>query len=163
MERFASFYNLLATSLFTGATFAAWVAIYPTTATLSAPEYVRIERLLIQHFNPLMPILGITGPLCAVYLLVRQRATSRTLPYRLFLVGFLFCMITGIVSGPVDIPANRAVLSWSESAPPANWMETREHLTMANHVRTLASVLALICYLLAYHLDWPDFSHSKDR
>src|SRR5204862_7500488 len=47
MTKMAAFYNLLATSLFTGATFAAWVAIYPTTQALSASEYARVEQLLI--------------------------------------------------------------------------------------------------------------------
>jgi uncharacterized membrane protein len=161
MTKVAAFYNLLATSLFTGATFAAWIAIYPTTQTLSATDYARIEQLFIRHFNPLMPLLGITAPICAAYLLIKYSSDRRTLPYLVFLAGFVFCLVTGIVSGPIDIPANKYVLSWSIQSPPADWMQTRDHLTAANHVRTLASMLALICYLTAQQLDWPKSSRAQ--
>jgi hypothetical protein len=160
MTKMAAFYNLLATSLFTGATFAAWVAIYPTTLALSASEYARVEQLLIRHFNPLMPLLGITAPICAAYLLFKYRHDSRTVPYTVFFAGFIFCLITGIVSGPIDIPANKYVLSWSIQSPPGDWMQTRHHLTIANDVRTFASMLSLVCYLAAHQLDWPKSSRS---
>jgi uncharacterized membrane protein len=53
------------------------------------------------------------------------------------------------ISLSTNVPTNRAIASWSIQSPPENWKAIRAGWIRWHILRTLLSVPALVCYLLA--------------
>ena len=139
---------LLFAALATGALMVNWVGLARAMARMSsAAAYTEFHQATNWTFDPYMPIVVFGAIAGGVALAVSSGIHSAS--------GWLaICGAIGYAAGIVitlltNLPTNKAIAGWSIQSPPDNWKAIRAGWIRWHIVRTLLSVPALVCYLLA--------------
>jgi uncharacterized membrane protein len=138
--------------LFTGLMLTFLIVIQRVLVSLSASEYTRIMQGLIAGADrpPIVPAIVIVTVLAPLVTLIQMRHDRQSPVFRLTLIGWvLFVLGVLVVTVGFNAPINNVINTWSVQAPPADWMETRDRWNQLNLLRTPASALAFLCFLLA--------------
>lgn len=163
--RYAQFIAVFFTGLFTGLMFTFMLVIQRMLANLTAPEYTRIMQGLIHGADdpPVVPAIVVISMLAPLYILIRLRKQGDTLLFKLTLIGFFVFVfgVFGITIG-INAPINNQIVKWSPEAPPANWMALRDQWNNINWVRTPASGLAFVLFMLTLALPLPKLNDQPE-
>lgn len=139
------FVSLLLTSLLVGAMFGIWLGFNP--AALTATAYVEMQQNAIRALNVSLPALGFV---CVVLTAVLAALTKNDKQGRYLLIAATLCLAAaGAITRLGNQPINAVVMTWSPSAPAANWIELRDIWWHWHILRTVAGVSALVLALLA--------------
>ncbi len=134
---------LLLLSLLVGTMFGIWVGYNP--ASLSATSYIEQQQNAIRAFNTLLPAIGAICILLTAVLAYRAHSDPRV---RYLHVAAAVCMvIAAVVTRFGNQPINAVVMTWSASAPVADWTQLRDAWWEWHVVRSVAGIgaLALTC------------------
>jgi len=148
VEATLRFVNVFAAAISAGILFAVLVGVVPTVRSLSAKAGHAFHSGFdhrVDLFNPLLVGLAVAT---AVALLVvgwdNGAATALTA------LGIAGSACIGLVSVLVNMPINRTVGSWSNDAvDEEEWWRLRARWNRFHLIRTVASLVALGCYLAA--------------
>lgn len=139
---------LFFTGLLAGVFFADWLGIVPMLDTLSATDYVRIEQDLIHHYDPAMPIEGITAFLACVALLALLWKERRGAAFPFVATGVVLMVLSTVVTVAMGVPSNKAILALRADAPAADWAAIRSHAGAVNGARALLTVLSFLALVI---------------
>ncbi len=156
--RYAQFISVFFTGLFTGLMFTFMLVIQRMLSTLSASEYTSIMQGLIRGADspPVVPAVVMISMLSPLYTLIRLRKHQQSLVFKLTLAGLLI-FVFGVFAITIGInaPINNQIVKWSAQAPPANWMTLRDQWNNVNWIRTPASGLSFVLFMLTLVLPLP--------
>ncbi len=139
------FAGLLMAALLAGAMFGASLMLQP--AGLDAAIYVILQQNGIRALNAVMPALGgitILTTLAAAF-------TGRDDRTRfILLIAAVSCLVAaGLITRFLNQPINAAVMSWTASAPPAEWTQFRDEWWRWHLVRLGFALTALSLIITA--------------
>jgi Predicted integral membrane protein len=149
--RGALLWAALGTGLFAGLMVTFVGIIDRVLASLPAAEYTRVMQGLIKAADvpPVAPLPIMVG-LIAGGIAAWQLRKAGGGAYRLALAGFLVLLLGAFVTTmAVNAPINFAILKWDPAAPPADWEAVRDRWHTFSVLRTVSSVVAFACFLLA--------------
>ena len=139
--------TLFTTGVVAAVYFSELIGLNPLLAPLGAEEYLRLKQVLMDAYDPAMPIIGIGGSVFYVAWLILQWRDGRASPrWVLGAVAFALLTASTIVTSMGELPANAALKTMVPTAPAANWAELRAHTMSVIQVRTwlaMASFLIL--------------------
>ncbi len=138
------FASLLLAALLVGAMFGLWL-IYP--AGLDAAFYVPLQQHSIRALNVTMPALGAV----TIALTLAAAALARGDRTRLVLLitAALCFAAAGLITRFANQPINAMVMTWSASAPPADWAELRDAWGRWHVLRLVAGIGGLSLVIAA--------------
>ncbi|HVE87853.1 MAG TPA: DUF1772 domain-containing protein [Myxococcales bacterium] len=145
--RIAFAVTLFTTGIVAAVYFSELIGMNPLLRPLGAEEYLRLKQVLMDAYDPTMPIIGIGGSVFYLAWLVLQwrngRASAR---FVLGAAAFVLLAASTVVTSMGELPANALLAKMVPSAPAANWAELREKTFQVIQVRTwlaMASFLVL--------------------
>ncbi len=139
---------LFATGLLAGVFFADWLGIVPMLETLSASDYVRIEQDLIHHYDPAMPIEGITALLACLALFALTWKERRGPAFPFIAAGVALMVLSTVVTVAMGVPSNQAILALHADAVSPDWAAIRAHAGAVNGARALLTVLSFLALVI---------------
>jgi uncharacterized membrane protein len=139
------FTGLFVASLLVGAMFCVWLFLNP--AHLDASHYVILQQQGIRTLHPALPRLGAVA--IALTLPSAFLARHNTPRMSLLIAAVIFFIISGAITGAVNMPINRNVIQWSNSAPPDNWTSMRDRWWHWHKLRAASGILGLALLLIA--------------
>jgi uncharacterized membrane protein len=143
-----SFINLFCAAISAGGLVMVFMVIAPILRkwpdNMSVPLHQAVDRLPDNYMRPSTAISGVA----AITLLIlnpdfQKAATIFTL------VGLLGTLGIAFTSEFFNIPVNRIVRTWTVDTVPADYPQLRRRWDRYNATRTISSVVALICYIIA--------------
>jgi uncharacterized membrane protein len=131
---------------------------------LSAPEYTRIMQGLIRGADdpPIVPLIVVISMLAPLVTLIKLRHARNSTVWKMTFIGWLVFVIGvfGITIG-INAPINNQILKWPMDAPPADWMALRDRWNNINWIRTPASGLSFVLFMLTLAYPLPEDSDRK--
>jgi len=142
------FINIFFAAIATGTLVMVLLALIPMVGSMSPGVGLQVHHRidpLIDRFNP--PSVIISAVAAALILLLDAARTSTTV--FLYVVGILGSIGIAVTSLGFNMRINRSIRAWSVDAVPEEYGPTRERWNRFHLVRTVSSVLALSCYIIA--------------
>ena len=162
--RYAQFVSVFFTGLFTGLMFTFMLVIQRMLVLLSSTEYTSIMQGLIHGADdpPVVPAIVVISIVAPLYILIQLRHHRENPIFKLTLIGLIIFVIGvfGITIG-INAPINNQIVKWSVQAPPANWMVLRDQWNNINWIRTPASGLSFVLFMLTLALPLPQAVSEK--
>ncbi len=140
------FANLLLAALVVGAIFGAWLSLDP--AGLDASSYVAQQQHAIRAFNVTLPVLG--GVMTLLTLVAAVLARDDYARLALLLTAVACFVAAGLITRFLNQPINAIVMTWSASAPPAEWTQLRDDWWRWHELRTVAAIGGLCALIAAF-------------
>lgn len=146
------FSSLFLSALLVGAMFCVWLFLNP--AHLDASHYTILQQQGVRTLHPALPILGamtIAFTFAAAFIARQNRPRMG-----LLIAAAIFFIISGVITGTVNMPINRKVIQWTSSAPPENWTELRDQWWRWHRLRTASGAVGIALLILATLVRDPD-------
>jgi uncharacterized membrane protein len=115
---------------------------------LSASTYVEFHQATSRTFDPYMPIVVVGALLGGIVLAIPSRGI-RSLSGELAIAGSVCYAAVLAISLATNVRINKQIARWSVQGPPNDWALIRASWVRFHIVRTLFSLPALACYILA--------------
>ena len=115
---------------------------------LSASTYVEFHQATNHTFDPYMPIVVVGSLFGGIVLAILFRGIH-SLSGELAIVGFICYAAVLTVTWLTNLPINKQIARWSIQSPPNDWALIRARWVQFHIIRTLFSIPALACYILA--------------
>ena len=148
MEHLLELVVLAFAALATGGLMVNWIGLGRAMSRLSVSAYVEFHQATNHTFDPYMPIVVAGALLGDVVLAILCRGTH-SLSGGWAIAGSV-CYATVIAIGlPTCVRINKQVGGWSIQSPPDDWTPIRASWIRFHIVRTLVSLPALACCILA--------------
>ncbi len=135
-------------ALATGGLLVNWIGLGRTMSRLSVSTYVETHQATNRTFDPYMPIV-VVGALLGGILLAIHAGAFFSLSGKLYIAGFVCFAAVLAIGLPTCVRINKIIARWSVQRPPDNWMLIRASWLRFHMIRTLFSLPALACYILA--------------
>jgi uncharacterized membrane protein len=135
-------------ALATGGLMVNWIGLGRAMSRLSEPTYVEFHQATNHTFDPYMPIV-VVGALLGGFALAILSAGFHSLSGELAIAGSICYVAVLAISWSTNVPINNQVKHWSVQSPPDDWALIRARWIRFHIVRTLFSLPALACYILA--------------
>jgi uncharacterized membrane protein len=148
MEQALQLIVIFCAALATGGLMVNWIGLGRAMSRLSASTYVEFHQATNHTFDPYMPIVVAGALLGGIVLAILFRGVH-SLSGELAIVGFVCYAAVLTVSTLTNVPINKQVARWSIQSPPDDWALIRARWVQFHIVRTLFSIPALACYILA--------------
>lgn len=139
-------------ALFVGVLFAAGLAISPSLNKLDATNYTVVKQAQIKILQIAMSGISTVYMILALVGAFQVRGEGLNTVANLTFWGVGLIALALAYSGFTDIPYNQAILKWEAKNPPKDWAKMRDAWDLANYVRTVPAVLALVLQLVALTL-----------
>ena len=153
--------NILSAALTAGGLVMVLMALYPAiflplwwpfSKRVFKPKVVAefhrsIDLLPDFYMRPSTVISGLTALVIIVLLIARHGLTSFTAAS--MIIGLIATMGVVVTSEFFNIPINRIVHGWGDDAPPPEYGKMLAKWGFFHLVRTLSSLVALVCYTIA--------------
>ena len=139
------FANLLLAALVTGAMFGVWLAFNPRG--LSAPTYVVLQQQAIRGLNVAMPVLGLATIIATIAAATLARGEKIQLIMLIAAAGAF--LMAGLITRFLNQPINAVVMTWSPTAPPADWTLLRDAWWRWHALRLVCGLAGLSLLILA--------------
>jgi len=139
---------LLFAALATGGLMVNWVGLGRAMSRLSVSTYIEFHQATNHTFDPYMPIVVVGALLGGIVLAIPSRGLH-SLSGELAIAGSVGYAAVLAISLSTNVPINNQVARWSVQNPPADWTRIRASWVRFHIVRTLFSLPALACYILA--------------
>jgi uncharacterized membrane protein len=148
MEQVLQLVVVFVAALATGGLMVNWIGLGRAMSRLSPSTYVEFHQATNHTFNPYMPIVVVGALLGGVMLTIYSPGVD-SLPAELAIAGCVFYAAGLAISLSTDVSINNQIARWSVQSPPADWTQIRARWIRFHIVRTLFSLPALACYILA--------------
>jgi len=152
MEQAVELIVILFAALATGGLMVNWIGLARAMTPLSPSAYVEFHQATNRTFDPYMPIVVIGALLGGIVLAVLSQG-MQSLAAELAIAGSVCYAAVIAVGVPTCVRINKEVARWSPQSPPDDWKTVRARWVRFHIVRTLFSVPALACYVLACIVD----------
>ena len=148
MEQVSQLVVLFFAALATGGLMVNWIGLGCAMSHLSASTYVEVHQATNRTFDPYMPIV-VVGALLGGIVLAILSPGVHSLSGELAIAGSVCYVAVLVISLSTNVPINNRVARWSVQSPPADWTRIRASWVRFHVVRTLFSLPAFACYILA--------------
>jgi len=148
MEKSFVLIVLLFAALATGGLMVNWVGLGRAMSRLSVSTYIEFHQATNHTFDPYMPIVVVGALLGGIVLAIPSRGLH-SLSGELAIAGSVGYAAVLAISLSTNVPINNQVARWSVQNPPADSTRIRASWVRFHIVRTLFSLPALACYILA--------------
>jgi uncharacterized membrane protein len=135
-------------ALATGGLMVNWIGLGRAMSRLSASTYVEFHQATNHTFNPYMPIV-VVGALLGGIVLAIHSPGIHSLMGEMAIAGSACYLAVLAIALSTDVRINKQIASWSVRSPPDDWALVRARWIRFHIVRTLFSVPALACFILA--------------
>jgi uncharacterized membrane protein len=135
-------------ALATGGLMVNWIGLGRAMSRLSTSTYVEFHQATNHTFDPYMPIVVVDALLGGIVLAILSPGVH-SLSGGLAIAGSVCYVAVLAISLSTNLPINNQVARWSALSPPADWTQIRARWVRFHIIRTLFSLPALACYLLA--------------
>ena len=125
-----------------------WIGLARAMSQLSAPTYAEFHQATNHTFDPYMPIVVMGAVLGGIVLAIFARGIH-TLSGELAIAGSVCYAAVIAIALLTDVRINKQVARWSVQSPPDDWTLIRASWVRFHIVRTLVSLPAFACYILA--------------
>jgi uncharacterized membrane protein len=132
----------------TGGLMVNWIGLGRAMSRLSALTYVEFHQATNHKFNPYMPIVVIGAILGGIVLAILSQGIH-SLPGALAIAGSVCYVAVVAIALSTDVRINKQIEHWSVESPPDDWKPIRARWIRFHILRTLFSLPALACYILA--------------
>jgi uncharacterized membrane protein len=148
MEHVVQLVVVFFAALATGGLMVNWIGLGRAMSHLSAPTYVEFHQATNHTFDPYMPIV-VAGALLGGIVLAILSPGIPSVSGELAIAGSVCYVAVLAISLSTNVPINNQVGRWSVQSPPDDWALIRAKWIRFHIVRTLVSLPALACYILA--------------
>ena len=148
MDRLLELFVIVFAAFATGGLMVNWIGLARAMSRLSASTYVEFHQATNHTFDPYMPIV-VVGALLGGIVLAGLSHGMQSLSAELAVAGSVCYAAVIAVGLPICVRINKQVARWSPQSPPDDWKIIRASWVRFHIVRTLFSVPALACYVLA--------------
>ena len=135
-------------ALATGGLMVNWIGLGRAMSRLSASTYVEFHQATNHTFDPYMPIVVVGALLGGIVLAILFRGFY-SLPGELAIAGSVCYALVLAVALATNVRINGQIARWSIESPPSDWTLIRAGWVRFHIVRTLFSLPALACSILA--------------
>jgi uncharacterized membrane protein len=116
-------------------------------ADLSAAQYIALHQMRDKTFRKVMPVLGSTT--LGLVLISTVVGLASGTPRLLGAAAVVLLMLDIALAMSRQLPLNRTIQSWTETAVPDHWARVRDHWALHHNLRTVLGMAAYACYLAA--------------
>ena len=148
MEQAIQLIVIFCAALATGGLMVNWIGLGRAMSRLSASTYVEFHQATNHTFDPYMPIVVVGSLFGGIVLAILFRGIH-SLSGELAIVGFICYAAVLTVTWLTNLPINKQIARWSIQSPPNDWALIRARWVQFHIIRTLFSIPALACYILA--------------
>ena len=148
MEQVLKLAVLVFAALATGALMVNWIALGRAMSRLSASAYVEFHQATNHTFEPYMPIV-VVGALLGGIVLAILSPGIHSLSAELAIAGSVCYVAVMAIGLPTCVRINKQIARWSVQSPPDDWTSIRASWVRFHILRTLFSLPAFACYILA--------------
>jgi uncharacterized membrane protein len=148
MEQVLQLVVVFFAGLATGGLMVNWIGLGRAMSRLSASTYVEFHQATNHTFDPYMPIV-VVGALLGGIVLAILSLGVHSLSGELAIAGSVCYVAVLAITLPTNVPINNQIARWSVQRPPADWTQVRARWIRFHIIRTLFSLPALACYVLA--------------
>jgi uncharacterized membrane protein len=139
-------------ALATGGLMVNWIGLARAMKRIcSAAAYTEFHQATNETFDPYMPIVVCGSIIGGVAL--ASLSGFHSFSGRLAIAGAICYTLVIAITFPTNVRINNLISRWSVQAPPEDWSSTRARWIRFHILRTLISVPAFICFLLAVLLN----------
>jgi uncharacterized membrane protein len=135
-------------ALATGGLMVNWIGLGRTMSRLSVSTYVEFHQATNHTFDPYMPIV-VVGALLGGIVLAILSPGIHSLSSELAIAGSACYAAVLAISLLTNVRINKQIAGWSVQSPPDDWKLIRASWVRFHMVRTLFSLPALACYIIA--------------
>jgi uncharacterized membrane protein len=148
MEQVLQLVVVFFAALATGGLMVNWIGLGRAMSRLSGSTYVEFHQATNHTFTPYMPIV-VVGALLGGIVLAMLSPGIHSFSGKLAVAGSVCYAAVLAISLRTDVRINKQVARWSVQSPPDDWTLIRARWVRFHIVRTLFSLPALVCYVLA--------------
>ena len=148
MEQILQLVVVFFAALATGGLMVNWIGLGRAMLRLSASTYAELHQATNHTFVPYMPIVVMGASLGGIVLAILS-AGIHSLSGELAIAGSVSYAAVIAIALLTDVRINKQVARWSVQSPPDDWTLIRASWVRFHIVRTLFSLPALACYILA--------------
>ena len=148
MEQILQLTVVFLAALATGGLMVNWIGLGRAMSRLSASTYVEFHQATNHTFDPYMPIVVMGAVLGGIVLVVLSPGIQ-SLSGELAIAGSVCCAAVIAIALATNVRINHQIARWSVQSPPDDWTVIRARWVRFHILRTLFSLPALACYLLA--------------
>ena len=148
MEQVLRLTVVIFAALATGGLMVNWIGLGRAMSRLSASTYVEFHQATNHTFDPYMPIV-VVGALFGGILLAILSPGIHSLPGELAIAGSVCYVAVLAIALSTNVRINKQVARWLVQSPPDDWALIRASWVRFHIVRTIFSLPALACYILA--------------
>ena len=146
MEKSFELIVLLFAALATGGLMVNWIGLGRAMSRVSVLTYVEFHQATNHTFNPYMPIVVVGAILGGIVLAILG---IHSLSGQLAIAGSVCYVAVLAIALSTNVRINKQIAHWSVQSPPDDWASIRASWVRFHIVRTLFSLPALACYILA--------------
>ena len=148
MEQVLQLVVVFFAALATGGLMVNWIGLGRAMSRLSVSTYVEFHQATNHTFDPYMPIVVVGALLDGIVLTILSRGIH-SLSGELAIAGSVCYAAVLAIALATNVRINKQVARWSVQSPPDDWTLIRASWVRFHIVRTLFSLPALACYILA--------------
>jgi uncharacterized membrane protein len=125
-----------------------WIGLARAMSQLSASTYAEFHQATNRTFEPYMPFVVMGAVLGGIVLAIFGRGIH-SLSGELAIAGSVCYAAVIAISLPTNLRINKQIARWSVQSLPNDWTVIRTSWVRFHIVRTLFSLPAFACYMLA--------------
>ena len=148
MEQLLRLVVVFFAGLATGALMVNWIGLARAMSNLSASTYAEFHQSTNRTFDPYMPIVVMGAVLGGIVLAILS-GRIHSLSGELAIAGSVCYAAVIAIALLTDVRINKQVARWSVQSLPDDWTLIRASWVRFHILRTLFSLPAFACYILA--------------
>ena len=148
MEQVLQLVVVFFAALATGGLMVNWIGLGRAMSRLSVATYVEFHQATNQTFDPYMPIVVMGAVLGGIVLAIPFQGIH-SLSGELAIAGSVCYAAVIAIALTTNVRINYQIARWSVQSPPDNWTRIRARWVRFHIIRTLFSLPALACYIIA--------------
>ena len=125
-----------------------WIGLARAMSQLSASTYAEFHQATNHTFDPYMPIVVMGASLGGIVLAIFARGIH-SLSGELAIAGAVCYAAIIAITLPTNVRINKQIARWSVQSLPNDWTVIRASWVRFHIIRTLVSLPAFACYILA--------------
>ena len=129
-----------------GVLFLSALGLRPAAAILDPPQQILLRQQLIRHLRKLMTPFMLLPVVASGMALVLQTTSGA---WSVQAAGFVFSVLTVVVTVFVNVPLNWRFTGWSSTELPTDWWKYVLKWDRANSLRFVLALAAFACALLS--------------
>jgi uncharacterized membrane protein len=148
MEQILQLVVVFFAALATGGLMVNWIGLARAMSRLSASTYAEFHQATNHTFQPYMPIV-VMGALLGGIVLAILSPGIHSLSGQLAIAGAVCYAAIIAITLPTDLRINNRIARWTVQSLPNDWTAIRDSWVRFHIIRTLVSLPAFACYILA--------------